>query len=70
MYPTKPGFLIGFHGCDKSLRDKIVNVKISLNPSKTCTTGLVAVFTFGKIIRNGQWSLPKNFKTIRVGTKL
>jgi hypothetical protein len=25
MYPAKPGLPIGFHGCDKSVRDKIVN---------------------------------------------
>jgi hypothetical protein len=25
MYPAKPGLLIGFHGCDKSVRDRIIN---------------------------------------------
>ncbi len=34
MYPTKAGLLIGFHGCDKAICDKIVNGKISLNPSE------------------------------------
>jgi hypothetical protein len=34
MYPTKAGLLIGFHGCDKSVRDEIVHGKISLNPSE------------------------------------
>ncbi len=24
MYPAKPGLLIGFHGCDETVRDKIV----------------------------------------------
>jgi hypothetical protein len=34
MYSAKAGLLIGFHGCDKSVRDKIVNGKVSLNPSE------------------------------------
>ena len=34
MYPTKAGLLIGFHGCDKSVRDEVVKGKASLNPSK------------------------------------
>jgi hypothetical protein len=34
MYPTKAGLLIGFHGCDKSVRDEIVKGKVSLNPSE------------------------------------
>jgi len=25
MYPAKPGLIIGFHGCDKTLRNKIIN---------------------------------------------
>ena len=25
MYPSKPGLLIGFHGCDETVRNKIVN---------------------------------------------
>jgi hypothetical protein len=34
MYPTKAGLLIGFHGCDKAVRDEIVKGKMSLNPSE------------------------------------
>jgi len=33
MYPAKTGLLIGFHGCDKSVRDKIVNNKSMLYES-------------------------------------
>ena len=33
MYPAKPGLIIGFHGCDKAIRDKVVSGKISLNHS-------------------------------------
>jgi len=34
MYPAKPGLLIGFHGCDKTTRDKIINNRTMLNSSK------------------------------------
>ncbi len=33
MYPAKPGFVIGFHGCDKKVRDAIVSSKSSLKAS-------------------------------------
>ena len=25
MYPAKPGLLIGFHGCDETVRNSVVN---------------------------------------------
>ena len=34
MYPARPGLLIGFHGCDKATRNKIVNNRTMLNSSK------------------------------------
>ena len=34
MYPTKAGLLIGFHGCDKSLRDRIVKGETTLHHSE------------------------------------
>lgn len=34
MYPAKPGLVIAFHGCDKSLRDRIIKGTTSLNWSK------------------------------------
>jgi hypothetical protein len=33
MYPARPGLIIGFHGCDKALRNKIVNGKTILKAS-------------------------------------
>ena len=33
MYPSKFGFIIGFHGCDKAVRDAIVLGEKSLNAS-------------------------------------
>jgi hypothetical protein len=33
MYPAKPGLLIGFHGCDQAVLDKIVNDKTMLHAS-------------------------------------
>ncbi len=34
MYPSKAGLLIGFHGCDKSIRDEIVKGKMPLIASE------------------------------------
>src|SRR5450432_2928152 len=34
MYPSRPGLIIAFHGCDQSIRNKVVNAKIFLNESK------------------------------------
>lgn len=33
MYHYKPGFLIGFHGCEQTVRDNIVTGKTMLQPS-------------------------------------
>ena len=33
MYPAKPGLTIGFHGCDLSVRDKLITAKTALRPS-------------------------------------
>ncbi len=34
MYPAKPGLVIGFHGCDSILVEKLVNGKITLKDSR------------------------------------
>jgi hypothetical protein len=34
MYPAKPGLLIGFHGCDKKIRDSVVRDRAMLYDSK------------------------------------
>ena len=34
MYPAKPGLLIGFHGCDETVRDDIIAGVMTLNPSQ------------------------------------
>jgi hypothetical protein len=34
MYPSKAGLLIGFHGCDKSIRDEIIKGKTPLIASE------------------------------------
>ena len=34
MYPAKLGFVIGFHGCDASLVNRLVNVETTLKDSK------------------------------------
>ena len=33
MYSSKPGLLIGFHGCEQSVRDDIVSGKANMKPS-------------------------------------
>jgi hypothetical protein len=33
VYPNKPGLIIGFHGCDLSVRDKLVSGKTTLRSS-------------------------------------
>jgi hypothetical protein len=34
MYTTRPGLILGFHGCDKEVRDKALNLQQELKPSK------------------------------------
>ena len=34
MYASRPGLIIGFHGCDRSVRDAIVNSQSMLHASK------------------------------------
>lgn len=33
IYTSDPGFILGFHGCDETVRDSIVNQKEMLKPS-------------------------------------
>ena len=34
MYSSRPGYIIGFHGCDESVRNNILTGKDNLKPSK------------------------------------
>ncbi len=34
MYSIKPGLIIGFHGCDQSVRDSIVSGELMLKASE------------------------------------
>ncbi len=34
MYSSKPGLIVGFHGCDKDLCEKVVTGKVQLTPSE------------------------------------
>lgn len=70
MYPTKPGLLIGFHGCDKSLRDKIVNVKISLNPSKNLYDWLGSGIYFWENNQERSMEFAKEFQNNPRGNKV
>ena len=33
MYSTRPGYILGFHGCDETVRDAIINGQIELKDS-------------------------------------
>lgn len=48
MYPSKPGLLIGFHGCDLSVRNNIVSDKKEINPSIKDYEWLGKGFYFGE----------------------
>lgn len=34
MYSTKPGLILGFHGCDEELAKKVVNKEVNLAESR------------------------------------
>lgn len=46
MYPSRPGLLIGFHGCEKSVRDSIVSGTSMLKASENGYDWLGAGFYF------------------------
>lgn len=46
MYPSRPGLLIGFHGCEKSVRDNIVSGNSMLKASENGYDWLGAGFYF------------------------
>jgi len=46
MYPSRPGLLMGFHGCEKSVRDSIVSGSSMLKASENGYDWLGAGFYF------------------------
>ena len=46
MYPSRPGLLMGFHGCEKSVRDSIVSGASMLKASENGYDWLGAGFYF------------------------
>jgi len=46
MYPVKPGLLIGFHGCEESIRNAIISNETMLKPSQNKYDWLGAGFYF------------------------
>jgi len=48
MYSSRPGLLIGFHGCEEAVRDAIVADKAMLRASQNKYDWLGAGYTFGK----------------------
>lgn len=46
IYSAESGLVIGFHGCEKSTRDKIVNGSVMMKPSQNCYDWLGGGFYF------------------------
>lgn len=46
MYSLKPGLVIGFHGCEESVRDDIVSGRMSMRPSENTHDWLGKGFYF------------------------
>lgn len=46
IYSAEPGLVIGFHGCEKSIRDKIVNGSVMMKPSQNSYDWLGGGFYF------------------------
>lgn len=57
VYTSDTGLVIGFHGCEESVRDAIVSGSTTLKASKINMTGWVMVSIFGKIIMTVLWIL-------------
>jgi hypothetical protein len=65
MYPAKPGLLIGFHGCDESVRNAIVSGEIMLRPSQNKYDWLGTGFYFWE----GNYARALEFATHPPGKK-
>ena len=51
IYSNYPSLILGFHGCEKSVGEKILNGKeVHLTPSQNEYDGWVKASIFGKII--------------------
>jgi len=46
MYSSRPGLLIGFHGCDESVRDDIFSGRKNMGSSKNDYDWLGKVYYF------------------------
>jgi len=67
MYDTRPNLVIGFHGCDLSRRESLLNNSGPLKKVKNHMIGLGMAFIFGKITLQGR---PNGQRTKRAGEKL
>ena len=65
MYSSKPGLLIGFHGCDESVRDAIVADKTMLRASQNKYDWLGTGFYFWE----GNYARALDFATHPPGKK-
>lgn len=46
IYSAEPGLIIGFHGCDQSIRDKVIAGEVRLKPSNNIHDWLGSGFYF------------------------
>lgn len=67
MYPAKPGLIIGFHGCDITLRNRVVNDKEVLRYSKNDYDWLGDGIYFWENNQQRALDFAKEVKTLRSG---
>jgi hypothetical protein len=52
MYNSRPNLMLGFHGCDESVRNQLTANPKSVKKVKKFLIGWVMAFMFGRIIMN------------------
>ena len=62
MYSVLPSFVLGFHGCDRSVGEDVLADKSRLLPSENSYDWLGSGIYFGKTIINRLWIMRILFK--------
>jgi len=55
MYASLPNFILGFHGCDKSVAEDVINGRTTLIASQNDYLGIVLYHNYSKA--HGNWQL-------------
>ena len=56
MYSIRPNLMLGFHGCDESVRNEFIQPQIQLRIVKKNLIGWVMDFICGKITMKGHYN--------------